>query len=87
MASSPTGKGYWFVASDGGIFAFGDAGFFGSAANGSLVPVVGMAATKSGTGYRVARVDGSVLSFGSAAAGGGLTGTLSAPIVGITTAL
>ena len=30
MAPTPSGNGYWLVASDGGIFAFGDAGFFGS---------------------------------------------------------
>src|SRR5581483_8587146 len=30
MEATPTGKGYWLVASDGGIFGFGDAGFFGS---------------------------------------------------------
>ena len=30
MASTPTGRGYWNVASDGGIFAFGDASFHGS---------------------------------------------------------
>ena len=30
MAATPTGDGYWLVASDGGIFAYGDAGFFGS---------------------------------------------------------
>jgi hypothetical protein len=30
MAATPTGKGYWLVASDGGIFTFGDAVFFGS---------------------------------------------------------
>ena len=30
MAATPDGKGYWFVASDGGIFAYGDAGFYGS---------------------------------------------------------
>src|SRR2546422_7423313 len=30
MAATPTGKGYWLVASDGGIFAFGDAVFQGS---------------------------------------------------------
>ena len=29
MAASPTGRGYWFVASDGGIFTFGDAHFVG----------------------------------------------------------
>ena len=26
MASTPDGAGYWLVAADGGIFAFGDAG-------------------------------------------------------------
>ncbi len=33
-AASPTGpgSGYWLVAADGGVFAFGDAGFFGSPA-------------------------------------------------------
>ena len=30
MAATPTGKGYWFVASDGGVFTFGDAHFLGS---------------------------------------------------------
>ena len=30
MAATPDGRGYWLVASDGGIFAFGDAGFYGS---------------------------------------------------------
>jgi hypothetical protein len=32
MAATPTGKGYWFVAADGGVFTFGDAPFYGSAA-------------------------------------------------------
>ena len=30
MAATPDGKGYWLVAADGGIFTFGDAGFYGS---------------------------------------------------------
>ena len=30
MAPTPDSGGYWLVASDGGIFAFGDAGFYGS---------------------------------------------------------
>ena len=34
MAATPDGKGYWLVATDGGVFAFGDAGFFGSAVSG-----------------------------------------------------
>ena len=30
MTSTTDGKGYWFVAADGGVFAYGDARFFGS---------------------------------------------------------
>jgi len=44
MAATPTGAGYWLVASDGGIFSFGAARFYGS--TGSMVlnkPIVGMA--------------------------------------------
>ena len=43
-ATTPDGKGYWLVASDGGIFSFGDAPFHGSAGDSPLnQPVVGMA--------------------------------------------
>jgi hypothetical protein len=31
MAATSDGKGYWEVASDGGVFTFGDAAFFGAA--------------------------------------------------------
>ena len=30
MAATPTGKGYWLVGADGGVFAYGDAEFHGS---------------------------------------------------------
>jgi len=30
IAATPTGHGYWFVASDDGVFNYGDAGFLGS---------------------------------------------------------
>ena len=36
MAATPDGGGYWLVASDGGVFTYGDAAFYGSA--GSLPP-------------------------------------------------
>jgi hypothetical protein len=43
MASTPSGNGYWLVASDGGIFAFGDAPFEGSAGATRLGrPIAGM---------------------------------------------
>ena len=46
MAATASGDGYWFVAADGGVFSFGDAGFFGSAgAMGLNSPIVGMVAT------------------------------------------
>ena len=46
MADTPDGGGYWEVASDGGIFAFGDAAFYGSMGGRPLTaPIVGMAAT------------------------------------------
>ena len=40
MAATPSGTGYWLVAADGGVFAFGDAAFSGSAAGIARVPVV-----------------------------------------------
>ena len=30
IAPTPDGGGYWLVASDGGVFSFGDAHFYGS---------------------------------------------------------
>ena len=43
IAATPNGGGYWEVASDGGIFAFGDAPFDGSMGGHPLVkPVVGI---------------------------------------------
>jgi hypothetical protein len=44
MAAAP-GGGYWLVATDGGIFNFGTAGFFGSTGAIHLnKPIVVMAA-------------------------------------------
>ena len=67
MAATPDGNGYWLVASDGGVFAFGDARFYGS--TGSLhlnKPIVGMAAAPDGGGYWLVASDGGVFAFGSA---------------------
>src|SRR5664280_2454704 len=49
--TAPT-TGYWMTASDGGIFNYGGAGFFGSHGGTPLnKPIVGIAATPTGKGY------------------------------------
>ncbi len=85
MAASPSGRGYWLVASDGGVFAFGDARFFGSTGAVRLTrPIVGMAASPSGRGYWLVASDGGVFAFGDARFFGS-TGAvrLTRPIVGM----
>jgi hypothetical protein len=60
-------SGYRFAASDGGVFSFGDANFFGSMGGVPLNrPVVGMAATPSTNGYWLVASDGGIFSFGDA---------------------
>jgi ribosomal protein L24E len=62
-----SGAGYWLVASDGGIFAFGDAHFFGSTGAIHLnQPIVAAIATPSGAGYWLVARDGGIFSFGDA---------------------
>ncbi len=51
MASTSDGKGYWLVAADGGVFAYGDAAFAGSMGGTHLnAPIVGIAGNGDG-GY------------------------------------
>jgi hypothetical protein len=78
--------GYHLVASDGGIFSFGDAGFHGSTGGMRLnQPVVGMAGTPDGGGYWLVASDGGIFAYGDAGFYGSMGGTpLNAPIVGIT---
>jgi len=85
MASTPTGRGYWLVARDGGIFSFGDARFFGSTGAIKLnQPIVGMTSSSSGHGYWFVAADGGVFSFGDAEFRGSTGDTrLPAPIVGM----
>ena len=71
MASASNGRGYWLVASDGGIFAFG-VPFEGSLPEpphligGSYPPTVRMRAISSNDGYYLLGLDGSVAAFGTA---------------------
>jgi hypothetical protein len=81
----PPDSSYWTVASDGGVFTFGNAQFWGSA--GALTlnrPEVGMAGTPDGRGYWLVASDGGVFSYGDAQFWGS-TGalTLNEPMVGM----
>ena len=85
MAAMPDGKGYWEVRSDGGVFAFGSAKFYGSMGGRHLVQrIIGITATADGRGYWLYAADGGVFAFGDAAFGGSAGGLrLVAPIVGM----
>jgi Cu/Zn superoxide dismutase len=87
FSSSGPAAGYWLVATDGGIFAYGDASFLGSTGNMKLTkPVVGMTATPSGDGYWVVASDGGIFAYGDAPFAGS-TGALklNQPVVGMAT--
>jgi N-acetylmuramoyl-L-alanine amidase len=85
MAATRDGGGYWLVGSDGGIFSYGDARFWGS--TGSLrlnAPIVGMAATPDGGGYWLVARDGGVFNYGDAGFFGSAGALqLRAPVVGM----
>jgi hypothetical protein len=89
--------GYWLVGSDGGIFTFGSAQFYGSTGSVRLQrPVVDMTPTSNRDGYWLVASDGGIFTFGNAGffgsipklgiAPAGTSGTsnrLNAPIVGM----
>ena len=94
--SSDTSHGYWLVGSDGGIFSFGSAQFYGSMGGIALQrPVVGIVPTRDRGGYWLDASDGGVFSFGDTQfygsipglglnpAGSGKPNSLNAPIVGM----
>jgi hypothetical protein len=92
----PSARGYWLVGSDGGIFSFGQAQFYGSTGSLHLQrPVVGIVPTADHGGYWLDASDGGVFSYGDTQfygsipglglhpAGSGLPNSLNAPIVGM----
>ena len=87
MAATPDGGGYWLVGADGGVFAYGDARFYGSAGSLHLnEPIVGMAATADGGGYWLVGADGGVYAYGDAQFYGSAGSLhLSKPVVGMAT--
>ncbi|HWE57378.1 MAG TPA: hypothetical protein VG435_17865 [Acidimicrobiales bacterium] len=86
VGAAPTedGLGYWLVARDGGVFAFGDARFHGSTGGVKLwQPIVAMAADPATGGYWFVAADGGVFAFDAPFFGslGGIR--LDRPIVGM----
>ena len=92
----PPQRGYWLVGSDGGIFSFGAAQFYGSTGSLKLQrPVVGIVPTADHAGYWLDASDGGVFAYGDTQyygsipgvglhpAGSGLPNSLDAPIVGM----
>jgi hypothetical protein len=82
---STSSRGYWLAASDGGVFSYGDAQFYGSMGGRKLnAPVVAMASTPDGNGYWLVGSDGGIFSFGDAQFYGSMGGTrLDKPVVGM----
>ena len=84
MATTADGAGYWLVAADGGVFAFGDAVFRGSTGGIELdQPIVAMAADPATGGYWLVAADGGVFAFDAPFAGSEGGQALNAPIVGM----
>ena len=76
-------EGYWEAATDGGIFAYGNAPFYGSMGGRPLSrPVVGIAATADRRGYWEVASDGGLFAFGDAQFCGSMGGRhLNQPVV------
>jgi hypothetical protein len=85
MTSTPSGNGYTMVASDGGIFTFGDATFEGSLGGTPLArPVVAMANSPNGGGYWFSDTNGAVTSEGPKANyWGSAPQVINKPVVGM----
>ncbi len=85
-ADSPE-DGYTMAASDGGIFSFGQAGYYGSEGGKPLnSPIVGIARTPDGKGYWEVASDGGIFTFGDAHFYGSMGGRhLASLIVGLAT--
>ena len=77
--ATPSGNGYYMVASDGGIFTFGDAMFLGSMGGIRLnAPVQSLVPDPDGVGYWLVASDGGVFAF-AATFRGSMGGTAAEP--------
>jgi endoglucanase len=84
MATAAGGGGYWLVASDGGIFSFGNAPFYGSTGGLRLnQPITGMARDPATGGYWLVASDGGIFSFNAPFFGSTGAIRLNQPVVGM----
>ena len=68
MSSTPNGRGYTLVGSDGGVFTFGDAPFYGSlGGRPPATPVVDLSPAPGNNGYYLVTSGGAVYDFGPGA--------------------
>ncbi len=83
--ANPLGTGYRLYSSDGGVFNFGNSGYFGSMGGKPLnAPIVGATPTSVGLGYWMVASDGGIFSFGDAGFYGSAGAiSLNEPIVGM----
>jgi hypothetical protein len=83
--SASSASGYWQLGSDGGVFTFGSAQYYGSKGGQTLnQPVIAIAATPSGNGYYLVASDGGIFTYGDARYYGSKGGQpLNQPIVGM----
>ena len=81
MTATPDGHGYWFTAADGGVFAFGDAPFYGSLGDRAPDPARSWPSTADadGGGYWFTNNNGAVTAFGDATYWGSAPQVLNRP--------
>ncbi len=84
-ASTDHGHGLLLAASDGGVFAYGSAAFFGSEAGAQdAAPIVGISTSPDVEGYWLVGANGGVHPFGAAVYYGDMSRTrLNQPVVGM----
>lgn len=66
IVATGSGQGYWLVGADGGVFTFGDAGFWGATHGRTPSPIFGFFPSKSGLGYYLLARDGGIIDLGDA---------------------
>ncbi|MCA1846360.1 MAG: hypothetical protein LC792_24825, partial [Actinobacteria bacterium] len=81
---TPSGNGYYMVASDGGVFSFGDAHFEGSMGDKPLnKPVQSLVPDPDGKGYWLVASDGGIFAFAAQFHGSMGDKALNKPVTGM----